>query len=114
MASSWIVWLAVALALFTQMLLVAHLIRRWPSVPPEIPYGTLYGQDFLWAPRAIAWSTPALILAIILIVAGIVWRTPFLQQQPLMAIPFVLLALSMPIAQHSIDHKIDAAIRRYS
>lgn len=112
MASSLIVWLAVALALFTQLLLVLHMVRRWPSVPPEIPYGTLPGRYFLWGPRAIAWSTPAVIIAMIFVTAGIVWRTPFLQQQPLMAIPFVLLALSMPIVQRSIDDKIDAAIRR--
>jgi len=114
MASSSIVWLAVALAFFTQLLLVFHMIRRWPSVPSQIPYGTLPGRYFLWGPRAIAWSTPAAIIVIIAVIAGIIWCTPSLEQQPLMAVPFVLIAVSMPIVQRSIDDKIDAAIQRNS
>ena len=112
MAAPLIVWLAVALALFTQLLLVGHMARRWPSVPREIPYGTLPGRYFLWGPRAIAWLTPAVMIVLIVFVAAIIWQTPLLQQQPLMAIPFILIALSMPLVQRSIDDKIDAAIRR--
>ena len=114
MTGSVIVWLSVAVALFAQLLLIAHIVRRWPSVPRQIPYGTLPGRYFLWGPRAILWSTPAVFVIIIAAVAGIIWETPLLQRQPLMAIPFVLLALTMPLIRRSIDDKIDAAIRRNS
>lgn len=114
MTSSVIVWLSVAVALCAQLLLIAHLGRRWASIPREIPYGTLPGRYFLWGPRAILWSAPAVFVIMIAAVAGIIWETPLLQRQPLMAIPFVVLALSMPLIQRSMDDKIDAAIRRNS
>ena len=112
MTASTIVWLAVALALCTQLLLAGHVARRWPSVPREIPYGTLPGRNFLWGPRAIVWVAPVVLIACIAVVAVIIRRTPLLQEQPLMAVPFVLIALGMPFVQRSIDEKIDAAIRR--
>lgn len=114
MSGSTIVWLAVVVALCSQLLLLAHVARRWPSIPREIPYGTLPGRYFLWGPRVILWSAPAVYIVMIAAVAGIIWQTPILQQQPLMAIPFVVLALIMPLIQRSMDDKIDAAIRRNS
>jgi hypothetical protein len=113
MTGSTIVWLAVVVALFSQLLLIAHVARRWPSIPREVPYGTLPGgRYFWWGPRAIVWSAPAVFIIMIAATAGIIWQTPILQRQPLMAIPFVLLALTTPLMQRSIDEKIDAAIRR--
>ncbi len=114
MTGTLVVWLAVAVALCSQLLLVAHVGRRWASIPPEIPYGTLPGRYFLWGPRALIWLTPGVIIAIIVVVAGIIWRTPLLQQQRLMAVPFVLIALVTPLMQRAIDDKMDAAIRRGS
>jgi hypothetical protein len=72
------------------------------------------GRYFAWGPRAIVWITPAMLTAIVVVVAGIIWQTPLLQQQPLMAVPFVLIALSRPLVERSIDEKIDAAIQRAS
>ena len=75
---------------------------------------TLPGRYVAWGPRAIVWLTPAVLTAIVVVVAGIIWQTPLLQQQPLMAVPFVLIALSRPLVERSIDDKIDAAMRRAS
>ena len=101
-----------ALAIGSQLRLVGHMRRQWPSVPSRIPYGTLPGRYFAWGPRELMWITPATMIALTAAVGLVIAAAPpFVRSQPLLAIPFLVLALTTPLLRWAIDAKIDAARR---
>jgi hypothetical protein len=113
MGVSWIVAVAFGTAVAAQLLLAGWLLRVYPTIPAKIPYGTTGKEYFWYGPRAVVWLVPVSWL-IILVFAGaaIAAGPPELRAQPLMAIPFFLMAAATPVVALAIADKINAARRR--
>jgi hypothetical protein len=110
MAGSILIALAIAVAFASQLWLVEHIRRRWASIPARIPYGTLPGRNFAWAPRELVWLTPATFLTMLAVITVVIATAPpFVRSEPLVAIPFIIIALCTPLLRAAIDDKIDAA-----
>lgn len=114
MVGSLVVGFSIALAFASQLWLAEHIRRRWPSIPARIPYGTLPGRRyFAWGPRGVVWLTPATLLVLLAAITFLIAAAPpFVRSQPLLAIPFIIMACCTPLLRASIDDKIEAARNR--
>ena len=110
---SWIVAVAFGTAIASQVLLSAWLVRIYATIPAEIPYGTAGKVYFWYGPRAVVWSAPIAFLLILAAIGGTMLAGPAaVRTQPLMAIPFFLMAAATPLVALSINDKIKAARNR--
>jgi hypothetical protein len=108
----WLVAVAFGTAVAAQLLLVGWLVRIYATIPPKIPYGTAGKVYFWYGPRAVVWSAPIAFLLILAVAGGATLSAPPVRAQPLMAIPFFLLAGATPLVALSITDKINAARNR--
>jgi hypothetical protein len=109
---SWIVATAFGTAVAAQLLLIGWLVRIYPTIPPKVSYGTTGKAYFWYAPRGVVWLAPASWLVILGVTgAAIIAGPPEVREQPLLAIPFFLTAVSTPVVALAIDEKINTTRR---
>ena len=113
MIASLILALGIGLALGSQLHLLSHFRRRWPSIPKRIPYGTLNGRSFAWGPRELVWIIPATLIALTIVYGVLIAVSPLLLLNvSLLMIPFIVLAIATPFIRNGLDKTIDIGQRR--
>lgn len=100
------------IAVGAQLLLVRWIARIYPSIPPKIPYGTTGRQYFWYGPREVVWLAPVSWLLILTAAGVAIARAPSgVRTHPMMAAPFLLLAVATPVLALAIQDKVNAARR---
>lgn len=104
-----IVGIAFGIALAAAALLALHVYRRLPAMPKRMPLGIgIDGRPRTRAPRAFVWTIPgALGLAVLGVGFGLLARPPEPDQQPLLALVLLELALVAALMSWVVDRLVE-------
>ena len=106
-----IVGIAYGIAIAATALLALHVYRRRPGMPKRMPLGIgIDGRARTRAPRAFVWIIPgALALAVLGVGAGLLTTPPDPDQQPLLALVLLELAVVAGLMVWVVDRLIELA-----
>jgi hypothetical protein len=106
-----IVGIAYGLAFAATVLLALHVRRRLPAMPKRMPLGIgIDGRARTRAPRAFVWLIPgALALAVLALGLGLLTTPPDPDQQPLLALVLVELAVVAGLMGWVVDRLVELA-----
>ncbi len=106
-----IVGIAFAVALAAVALLALHVRRRLPAMPERMPLGIgVDGRPRSRAPKAFVWLIPgALALAVLGVGCGLLTAPPEPDQQPLLALVLLELAVVAGLMSWVVDRLVELA-----